>query len=597
MKLYLRLLKFLKPYRGTLVGAFVCSAMVALLTAAYAWLVRPVLDDVFIRKDGVMLKILPVVIIVVALLKGIFNYGQAYLVRYIGNRIIADIRKDLYHHIILLPIGFHARNATGKLMSRVINDVGLMQTAVSTVVKDLFQQTLTMVALTGVIFYQDWRLAMAAVLALPLATYPMIRVGKRLRKIAKMGQEKIGELTSVLQETFAGIRIVKAFGREDFETERFNKKNINYFKNIMRATSVAELTGPMMEVVGSVGAAAIVWYGGYRVISDQLTPGTFFSFMAASMMMYAPMKGLSSVNNILQQALAAAERVFGILDEKNERELDTGHRKVPSLRGEIEFREVSFYYDGIESPALSDINLKAKPGEVIALVGSSGAGKTTLVNMIPRFYEPKSGTIFIDGIPIQEIHLGSLRDQIGIVSQEVVLFDDTVRWNIAYGLDQVPDEEVLRAAEAAYADLFIRKMPKGYDTVLEKGGANLSGGQRQRLAIARALLKNPPILILDEATSALDAESEFIVQKALMNLMKNRTTFVIAHRLSTVQRATCIIVVDQGRIVEMGRHEELMRRDGPYRKVYQMQFLHLEGQTAEPALGEMTEPLSEGRNG
>lgn len=572
MKLYIRLLNFLKPHRWTLAGAFVCSAMVALLTSAYAWLVRPVLDDVFIRKDGFMLTILPATIILVALLKGLFNYGQAYLVRFVGSRIIADIRKDLYHHIVLLPIGFHAKNATGKLMSRVINDVGLMQTAVSTVVKDLFQQTLTMAALTGVIFYQNWRLALMSIVAIPFATYPMIRVGRRLRKVARMGQEKIGDLTSVLQETFAGIRIVKAFGREDFETERFHKKNMNYFKNVMRATSVSEITGPMMEAFGSIGAAGIIWYGGYQVITDQMTPGTFFSFMAASMMMYAPLKGLSSVNNILQQALAAAERIFAILDQKNERELDTGRRLVPSLHGEIEFRDVSFSYDGIRSAALSNINLKARPGEVIALVGSSGAGKTTLVNMIPRFYEPQSGMILIDGIPVQEINLGALRNQIGIVSQEVVLFDDTVRWNIAYGLDPVSDEEIVRAAEAAYAHLFIGKMPKGYDTVLEKGGANLSGGERQRLAIARALLKNPPILILDEATSALDAESEFIVQKALVNLMKNRTTFVIAHRLSTVQRATCILVVDQGRIVEMGRHEELMRRDGPYRRVYQMQF-------------------------
>ncbi|MCG3115694.1 MAG: ABC transporter ATP-binding protein/permease [Candidatus Manganitrophus sp. SA1] len=576
-------------------AAFFCSAMVSLLTAAYAWLVQPVVNDVFIRKDGFMLKILPVAIILVALLKGLFNYGQAYLVRYVGSRIIAGIRKDLYHHIVLLPIGFHAKNATGKLMSRVINDVGIMQTAVSTVVKDLFQQSLTMVALTGVIFYQNWQLGLMAILAMPLATYPLIRVGRRLRKVARAGQEKIGDLTSILQETFSGIRIVKAFGREDFETERFDKKNMNYFKNVMRATSVSELTSPMMETLGSVGAAAIIWYGGYQVITGQMDAGAFFSFMTAAMLMYAPMKGLSSANNILQQALAAAERVFTILDQKNERELDLGRRLVPSLHGEIEFREVSFQYDGIRSAALSNISLKARPGEVIALVGSSGAGKTTLVNMIPRFYEPQGGTILIDGIPIQEINLGSLRSQIGIVSQEVVLFDDTVRWNIAYGLDHVSDEEVVRAAEAAYAHLFIGKMPKGYDTVLEKGGANLSGGERQRLAIARALLKNPPILILDEATSALDAESEFIVQKALVNLMKNRTTFVIAHRLSTVQRATCIIVVDQGRIVEMGRHEDLMQRDGPYRKVYQMQFLHTEG--GEAPDGEVIEPLSEGRNG
>jgi len=593
MKLYLRLLKYLKPYRWILTGAVFCSAMVSLLTAAYAWLVQPVVNDVFIRKDGFMLKILPAAIIAVAFLKGLFNYGHAYLVRYVGSRVIAGIRRDLYHHIVLLPIGFHAKNATGKLMSRVINDVGMMQTAVSTVIKDLFQQSLTMVALTGVIFYQNWRLGLMAVLAMPLATYPLIRVGRRLRKVARSGQEKIGDLTSILQETFAGIRIVKAFGREDFETERFDKKNMNYFKNVMRATSVSELTSPMMETIGSVGAAAIIWYGGYQVITDQMDAGAFFSFMTAAMLMYAPMKGLSSANNTLQQALAAAERIFTILDQKNERELDAGRRLVPTLQGEIEFREVSFHYDGIRSAALSNINLKARPGEVIALVGSSGAGKTTLVNMIPRFYEPQSGTILIDGIPIQEINLSSLRSQIGIVSQEVVLFDDTVRWNIAYGLDHVTEEEIIRAAEAAYAHLFIGKMPKGYDTVLEKGGANLSGGERQRLAIARALLKNPPILILDEATSALDAESEFIVQKALVNLMKNRTTFVIAHRLSTVQRATCILVVDQGRIVEMGRHEELMRRDGPYRKVYQMQFQHAEG--GEASEGEVIEPLSEGR--
>ncbi|MDC4223312.1 MAG: ABC transporter ATP-binding protein [Candidatus Manganitrophus sp.] len=288
------------------------------------------------------------------------------MVRYVGSRIIAGIRKDLYHHIVLLPIGFHAKNATGKLMSRVINDVGMMQTAVSTVVKDLFQQSLTMVALTGVIFYQNWRLGLMAILAMPLATYPLIRVGRRLRKVARAGQEKIGDLTSILQETFAGIRIVKAFGREDFETERFDKKNMNYFKNVMRATSVSELTSPMMETLGSVGAAAIIWYGGYQVITDQMDAGAFFSFMTAAMLMYAPMKGLSSANNILQQALAAAERVFTILDQKNERELDTGRRLVPNLHGEIEFREVSFQYDGIRSAALSNINLKARPGEVIA---------------------------------------------------------------------------------------------------------------------------------------------------------------------------------------------------------------------------------------
>lgn len=580
MKLYLRLLTFLKPYRAHFISACFCALMVASLTATYAWLVRPVLDDIFIKKDRFMLMILPGIILAVALLKGLFNYGQAYLMRYVGNRIISDIRKKLYHHIVLLPIGYHSKNATGKLISKIINDVGLMQTAVSTIVKDIFQQSLTLVALTGVIFYQDWKLACFASLVIPLTMYPLARLGKRLRRIAHKGQEKVGDLTNILQETFAGIRIVKAFGKEDFETDRFAAKNLTYFKNVMRATAVSEMTQPIIEVISSVGAALIIWYGGYQVIQDDMTPGTFFSFMAASMMMYAPLRILSSANNTLQQALAAAERVFATWDEKNERELDSGKRNVEAIQGSVEFRNVSFSYEGMESAALSEINFKANPGDLIALVGSSGAGKTTLVNLLPRFYEPSQGTILIDGVPIQEITLGSLRSLIGIVGQEVILFDDTIRWNIAYGCGEVPEEKIVEAAEAAYAHLFIGKMPEGYDTMVEKGGANFSGGERQRLAIARALLKNPPILILDEATSALDAESEFIVRKALAELMKNRTTFVIAHRLSTIQKATCILVIDQGRIVEMGRHDELIQKDGPYKRVYQMQFRDAEERTA-----------------
>ncbi len=584
MKLYFRLLAFLKPYRAHFISACFCALMVAALTAAYAWLVRPVLDDIFIRKDRFMLMILPGVILGVAFFKGVFNYGQAYLMRYVGNRIISDIRRDLYHHIVLLPIGYHSKNATGKLISKIINDVGLMQTAVSTIVKDIFQQTLTLVALTGVIFYQDWKLACFASLVIPLTMYPLARLGKRLRRIARKGQEKVGDLTNILHETFAGIRIVKAFGKEDFETERFSAKNLTYFKNVMRATAVSEVTPPMIEVISSLGAAAIVWYGGYQVIQDDMTPGTFFSFMAASMMMYAPLRILSSANNTLQQALAAAERVFATWDEKNERELDSGRKTVQEIRGSVEFENVSFSYEGMESAALSQINFKANPGDLIALVGSSGAGKTTLVNLIPRFYEPSQGRILIDGIPIQEITLASLRSLIGIVGQEVILFDDTVRWNIAYGCGEVPEQKVVEAAEAAYAHLFIGKMPDGYNTIIEKGGTNLSGGERQRLAIARALLKNPPILVLDEATSALDAESEFIVRKALMELMKNRTTFVIAHRLSTIQKATCILVIDQGRIVEAGRHDELIRKDGPYKRVYQMQFRDAEERVGGKAI-------------
>lgn len=582
MKLYLRLLSGLRPYRFYIFAALFCGGMVAIATAAYAWMIRPILDDVFIRKDHSMLVVIPLLVFMVGFLKGIFSYGQAYLIRYTGNRIISDIRADLYRHILLLPVGFHAKHHTGRLISQVINDVGLLQTAVSTVVKDMIQQSLTLVALVVVIFYQDLYLASLATFVIPFTVYPLVKLGKRLRRGAREGQEKVGDLTSMMQETFSGIRMVKAFGKEDFEADRFSKKNTNYFKNVMKVTAASESSSPLMEVVGGVGAALIIWYGGYQVVTGAMTPGAFFSFMAASMMMYPPLRGLSSAHNALQQALAAAERVYATLDEKNEREIDLGYRTISSMKGAVEFRDVSFRYDGAKRDAISSVTLKANPGDMVAIVGSSGAGKTTLVNLIPRFYETESGMILIDGIPIQDLTLASLRRHIGIVSQEVVLFDDTIRWNIAYGMKGISDEKIMEAAEAAYAHLFISKMPKGYDSVIEKGGGNFSGGERQRLVIARALLKDPPILILDEATSALDAESEFMVRKAMMNLVKHRTTFVIAHRFSTIQKATFIVVLDQGHIVETGRHEELIRREGAYKKIYQMQFkdaeVKIEGQ-------------------
>jgi subfamily B ATP-binding cassette protein MsbA len=582
MKLYLRLIVYLKPYRLQFFGAIFCALMVSVMTATYAWIVRPVMDELFIKQDMDMLMVIPAAIFFVALLKGIFFYGQAYLMQYVGNHIVADIRKELYHHIVLLPVGYHAKNSTGQLMSTVVNDVGMIQMAVSTVVKNVVQQFLTLVALCGVVFYQNWRLACIAVLVMPVMAYPLVRLGKRLRKVARVGQEKIADLTNVLQETFSGIRVVKGFGREDFEAERFSKRNMDYFKALMRSTSVSELASPLMETISSLGVAAIIWYGGSQVMRETMTPGTFFSFMTATMLMYGPIKGLSSANNMLQQAIAAAERIFEIWDLKNERDMDEGKRSLPSVQGTVEFQNVSFSYDGVASPALSKINLKANPGDIIALVGSSGAGKSTLVNMIPRFYDVQQGAILIDGVSTQEVTLSSLRSQIGIVSQEIVLFDDTVRWNIAYGVGEVSEDKVIAAAKAAYADPFIRKMSLGYDTVIEKAGMNLSGGERQRLAIARALLKDPPILILDEATSALDSESEFMVRKALTDLMKHRTTFVIAHRLSTIQKASCILVVDHGQIVEMGRHEELIRKDGPYKKVYRMQFWDGEEEDGRP---------------
>lgn len=555
-------------------AAFLCAGIVALSTAGYAWLVKPVLDDIFIRKDQFMLLILPVIILAVTVLKSLSQYGKGYLMRYVGSRSIADIRERLYERIISLPIGFHSNNATGKMISRVINDVGVMQSGMSGAIKDIFQQTVTMIALFFVIFYQNGRLAIIAILIFPFAYFTIVKMGKRLKKISHSSQERMSDLTTLLQETLSGIRIVKAFGMEAYEVRRFSNKNSEYFQRIMKGVKVSELSSPLMEAIGAVGAVAIIWAGGYEVIQGRMTPGAFFSFLTACWLLYAPVRQLGTANNEIQQSLAAAERVFHVMDEETEIGRDTGKQGISSVKEAIEFRSVYFRYDGIEEGIISDINLNVKAGEVIAVVGSSGSGKTSLLNLLPRFYEPTSGSILVDGIDIKDITIPSLRRQIGIVGQETFLFDDTVRNNIAYGRVDVGMEEIISAAIAAYADQFIKGLPEGYNTVIGERGNRLSGGERQRLAIARAILKDPPILILDEATSSLDTESEYMVQRALFNLMQGRTAFVIAHRLSTVQHADKIIVIDKGRIVEEGSHEELLRRKGAYHRLYQMQFMN-----------------------
>ena len=572
MKIFLRLAGYLKPYRLHLVGAVACGMLVAALSATHAWLVKPVLDRLFIEKDARMLILIPMAICTVTALKGIFQYAHAWLVRWVGMRILETIQNDLYRHLVFMPIHHHMRHTTGDLIAHVSYDTQMMQVAFSSVIKDLVQQSFTFVALAGVLFYQNAILATISLIGLPLVVYPLVRFGQRLKRLAQSTQDTFGDMTSLLQETLSGVRTMKAFGREETEAARFAEKNHIFHKKMMRAMSISEMSRPTIEIVASLGIAGIVGYGGGQVFAGTMTPGTFFSFMAAASMMYGPVKNLSSAGHLLQQATAAAERVFATMDQPNESQRDRGFRVLPDTCGVVRFENVSFRYDTAGQTVLSDISFTARPGEVVALVGSSGAGKSTLVNLIPRFFEPDTGEITIDGIPTREVTLASLRSRIGIVSQEVILFDRTVYDNIAYGAPSASEAAVRAAAEAAYAHLFIEKMPQGYQTVLSKGGMNLSGGERQRLAIARALLSNPPILILDEATSALDTESEWIVRKAMMNLVKNRTTFVIAHRLSTIQRATCILVIDRGRIVERGRHEELLRKGGYYRRIYQMQF-------------------------
>ncbi len=572
MSRFMRLVAYVRPYWVRLGGAIVCSILVSAFTLAYAKLVQPMLDDVFINRDVTWLVLVPVLLMAVTLCKGVANYGQSYLMTYVGVRVITDIRWQLFHHLMRLPLSFHLRHPSSHMLSRVINDVNWIQYSVAGVLKDLLQQSLTFVVLLGYVFTVNWRLTLLSIVVVPLAAFPVIRFGARMRRWATRGQERTADMSLVLQETLTGIRIVKGFTSEAAEDERFRTVNQAFFRTCMKSTQVSALTAPVLEAVGVAGIAGIIWYGGAQVIAGTMSVGAFFSFLTAVFLMYNPIKRVAGANNMIQQALAAAERVFAVIDQPSEAAIDGGKRALHGIRESIEFREVSFRYPGQETLALDHISLTIGPGEVLALVGSSGAGKTTLVNLIPRFFEPSSGAILIDGTDLREIRLASLRQHIGIVSQETLLFDASIRDNIVYGHPDASDAAVMEAAGAAYADEFIKELPNGYDTMIGERGAKLSGGQRQRVAIARAILRDPPILILDEATSALDSESERKVQMALANLMKNRTTFVIAHRLSTVQHADRIAVLDRGRVVELGSHEQLIRQQGSYQRIYALQF-------------------------
>jgi len=549
----------------------VCMLFVSAATSASAFLVKPVLDDVFFKKDLTMLKLIPLAIVGLFVLKGLFDYGQAYLMSYVGQRIIADLREKIYNHLQSLSLSFFTRNPTGVLMSRITNDVGLVQGAVTEAVTGLLKDLFTIVGLVGVVFYRDWRLAIVALVVFPLAVYPIVRFGKKLRSYSTRSQTAMGDISTILMETISGNRIVKAFNMEDYERARFAKENRKLFGILMKSVRVRAVSHPLMETLGGLGIAFIVFYGGYNVIKGVATPGTFFSFLAALLMLYEPVKRLSGVNNTIQQGLAAASRVFEVLDTVPEIRSEPGAKVLTSISKRIEYRDVSFKYE--QDRVLRNINLRIRVGEVVAFVGASGGGKTTLVNLLPRFYDVTSGKVLVDDCDIREVTVESLRSMIGIVTQLTILFNDTVRNNIAYGKISQPFEQIVKAAEAAYAHGFIQNLPKGYDTVIGEQGVKLSGGERQRISIARALLKNAPILILDEATSSLDSESEIEVQKALEFLMQGRTTLVIAHRLSTIRKADRIVVISNGVVVEEGTHEELLERDGEYRKLYLLQFI------------------------
>ncbi len=565
-----RLLALIKKNKFRLFLAMACMLVIAVASSATAFLVKPVLDDIFFNKDTTMLKIIPLVVVLIYFLRGLGMYGQDYLMNYVGENVIKDLRNDLYNRIQDLPIAFFHKEQTGVLMSRITNDVNIIKAMVSTAVTGSLKDSFSIVGLTFVIFYRDWKMALIAFVVLPIAFFPVVEFGRRVRRISTGWQEAMADLNSFLHETFAGNKIVKAFGMESYEKKRFFDKTLDLFKLEMKAVIARSLSSPIMEFLGGLGIAFIIWYGGYKVITGSSTAGTFFSFMAAVLMLYDPVKKLSGLNNAVQQGLSAADRVFDII----EMESDIKERKDPITikRGphRVTFENVFFKYDDVM--VLKDINLDVKAGDVLALVGMSGGGKTSLVNLIPRFYDVTRGTIRIDGTDIRDVSISSLRDQMGIVTQEPILFNDSIRNNIAYGKRNATDKEIIKAAEAAYAYDFIQNFPNKFDTNIGELGGRLSGGEKQRICIARALLKDAPILILDEATSSLDAEAEMLVQKALENLMKGRTTFVIAHRLSTIDYADRIVVIVNGRVEEEGKQEELISMRGEFFKLYQMQY-------------------------
>ena len=567
-----RLFDLIKDNRLRLFLAMLCMLVMAAATSATAFLVKPVLDDIFFNKNVRMLTLIPVAVIMIYLLRGFGMYGQEYLMSYVGQGIIRRLRNMLYDHIQDLPLSFFHAEKTGVLMSRITNDVNIIKSMVSTAVTSVLRDCFTIIGLTGVIFYRDWKLALYAIIILPVAFLPIVQFGRRVRRVSTGCQESMADLNSFLHETFSGNKIVKAFGMEAYEKQRFHEKTRSLFHLEMKAVIARSLSSPIMEFLAGLGIAFIIWYGGYRVISGESTAGTFFSFMAAVLMLYDPVKKLSNLNNSIQEGLAAADRAFDIIEKKSDIQESDHPVEIPFRPHSVSFENVGFRYD--ETQVLKDINLTVNAGEILALVGMSGGGKTTLVNLIPRFYDITHGMIRVDETDIRKASLKSLREQIAIVTQEPILFNDTIGNNIAYGNPLAPFQDIVDAAKAAFAYDFIERLPRQFDTSIGELGSRLSGGEKQRLCIARALLKNAPILILDEATSSLDSESEMLVQKALENLMKGRTTFVIAHRLSTIGYASRIIVIVNGEIIEQGSHEDLMARQGEYHKLYEMQFVN-----------------------
>jgi ATP-binding cassette, subfamily B, bacterial MsbA len=571
LKIYTRLIGFLRPYKKELIIAIVLMAIVAGCVLLQAKLIEPVINYIFVNKKKNLLYVLSLAIIAVFFTKNLSDYGRYYLMADIGQKIIKDIRNLLYSHIQSLSLRYFVRTPTGILMSRITNDVNMVQASVTSAVTSFVKDSFTVVGLIGYVFYLDWKLAAVAALTFPAVVILMNRLRKKIKRYAKRSMEVMGDINTVLDEAISGVRIVKAFGMEEYENARFAEYNHKYYRNWMKRLRIRGIASPLMEFLGGCAAAAIVVMGGSRVIDAQMTVGQFFSFMGALFMLYQPIKKLNEVSIEIQEGVTAAKRIFDVIDEKPDMDEKPDAKDLGISKGVVEYRDVTFSYDGVEY-ALKDISFKAPKGAKIAFVGESGAGKTTIANLLPRFYDVNSGTITIDGYDIRDLTIKSLRANIAMVEQKNILFNDTIRANIAYGSQDAPLETIIEAAKAANAHDFIMEMPEAYDTIAGEAGVRLSGGQMQRICIARAIMKNAPILVLDEATSALDTESEIEVHAALDRLMENRTTFIIAHRLSTIQGVDRIIALNSGVVVEEGTHEELLAKDGYYTRLYNLQF-------------------------
>ena len=597
MKEIFQLFKLTLGEKKRLSLAFLFSSFVAFFTYVFINLIQPIIDKMFLQRAGpaaggkesligfVFKKVraaeeqfiwlIPLLLVIVIFGKGLFTFLSSFLMRSIGYKIGKKLRDDLFGHIIYQSSDFFDYKSTGDLMSRLTNDVDRIQVAVAGSMGDLIREMFILLALLVYIFITDWRLALISFVIAPVAVIPLALFSRQLKKKGLLSQEKMAQIYNLLHETITGNKIVKAFTMEKFEIKKFSQATLSYFKTSLKLALTGSLTSPFMEFLGGVVAAFVLVLGATKIVQGHISPGDFVSFVVAIFYSYTPIKRLSRANNSIQQGVACYERIQEILNSKSQIVEHPKAYPLPPVKGSVKFENVSFGYNEM-MPVLQEVSFEVMPNETVALVGLSGAGKTTIINLLSRFYDSTSGKITIDGIDIREVSLSSIRSQIGLVTQELILFNDTVRNNIAYGLEEISLDKIKEAAKAAKAHDFIMKLPKEYETIIGEKGTLLSSGQRQRLAIARALLKNPPILILDEATSALDSESERLIQIAMANLMKNRTTFVIAHRLSTVRRVDKIFVLDKGGITEIGTHEELCRKDGVYKKLYDLQFLEEE---------------------